>query len=117
MYGVQLANAIRVGGMAWRNNQKQTHACHCRMERTPEQSLGVETGTTSHGEQAKRSTYNVVGRSCRFSVKLLGRYHNPALLLVKRLTSPEGAATLLQSRAPRSRTVLLELAAVEISAL
>jgi hypothetical protein len=46
--------------MAWRNNQKQTHAYHCRMERTPEQSLGVETGTTSHGEQAKRSTYNVV---------------------------------------------------------
>jgi hypothetical protein len=28
--------------------------------RSPEQSLGVETGTTSHGEQAKRSTYNVV---------------------------------------------------------
>jgi hypothetical protein len=28
--------------------------------RGPEQGLGVETGATSHGEQARRSTYNVV---------------------------------------------------------
>jgi hypothetical protein len=57
---VQLTNAIRFEEMAWNNKRKRARAHRGCMERTSEQGLCVETGTTLHGEQAKRSTYNVV---------------------------------------------------------